>query len=120
MVRGRTAEGVRIVQEDGTPVAADARRAGNLVTKGLGLMFRRSVPGDALVFPFERVATRRLHMVCVPFDIDAVWLVEGGVERVERLSAWTGHGAARADCVVELPAGAADDVSVGDRLRVEG
>ena len=100
-------------------LADDARRAGNIVTKGLGLMFRRSVPGDALVFPFSQAATRRLHMVFVPFDIDAVWLAEGRVERVDRLAAWTGRGAARADCVVEMPAGAADEVAVGDRLRVE-
>jgi hypothetical protein len=38
------------------------------------------------------------------------------VTAVKRLSAWTGHGRARADTVYELPAGAADDVRVGDRV----
>jgi uncharacterized membrane protein (UPF0127 family) len=80
-------------------------------------MFRRSVPGDyALVFPFRRAATRGLHMVFVPFALDAVWTVDGEVTAVKRLSAWTGHGRARADTVYELPAGAADDVRVGDRV----
>jgi hypothetical protein len=83
-------------------------------------MFRQSIPEEyALVFAFDRVRTRRLHMLCVPFPIDAVWLQEGIVERVERLDAWIGHGAARADTVIEFPAGATEEVAVGDRLLVE-
>lgn len=83
-------------------------------------MFRRSIPdGYALVFPFGRVGTRRLHMAFVPFDIDAVWLVDGDVRRVARLSAWTGLASARADTVIELPAGAAEPVESGDRVAVE-
>jgi uncharacterized membrane protein (UPF0127 family) len=82
-------------------------------------MFRRSVPDDyALAFRFGRPATRRLHMVCVPFDIDAVWTVDGEVRAVERLAAWTGFRGARADTVYELPAGAADGVDAGDTVRL--
>jgi uncharacterized membrane protein (UPF0127 family) len=85
-----------------------------------GLMFRRSIPDDyALVFHFERPARRGLHMVFVPFPIDAVWLVDGEVTRVKRLPAWRGVGRGRADTIVELPAGAADAVGVGDAVRVE-
>ncbi|PSQ43911.1 DUF192 domain-containing protein, partial [Halobacteriales archaeon SW_5_68_122] len=73
-----------------------------------------------LAFPFRRVRRRSLHMVCVPFDIDAVWLVDGEVRQVRRLPAWTGLDWARADTVVELPAGAADGVETGDTVRVEG
>ncbi len=95
--------------------------ADGLLSKGRGLMFRRSIPDDyALVFPFGRERTRGLHMVLVPFDIDAVWLVDGEVRRVARLAAWTGHGRARADTVVELPAGAADGVEAGDAVDIEG
>ena len=80
-------------------------------------MFRRSIPDDyALVFPFRRAATRRLHMLFVPFAIDAVWTVDGAVTGVARLPAWTGHGGARADVVYELPAGAAAAVEEGDRV----
>jgi uncharacterized membrane protein (UPF0127 family) len=57
-------------------------------------------------------------MICVPFDIDAVWLVDGEVEAVKRLRAWRGYGRARGDTVVELPAGAADGVDPGDRVAV--
>ncbi|MFB6195905.1 MAG: DUF192 domain-containing protein [Haloplanus sp.] len=101
-------------------LATEARVADSFLEKARGLMFRHSFPGDALVFPFDGVATRTLHMVGVPFDIDAVWLRHGRVERVARLSAWTGLGRAPADTVIELPAGAADGVCEGDAVRVEG
>ena len=68
-------------------LASDVETADSAVARGIGLMFRRSVPEDyALVFPFRRAATRRLHMVCVPFDVDAVWTVDGEVTTVTRLS----------------------------------
>ena len=41
-----------------------------------------------------------------------------GVVKVETLHPWRGLGAARADTVIEFPAGAAADVEVGDRVRV--
>ncbi len=82
-----------------------------------GLMFRRSIPDDyALVFPFEEVGTRWLHMLFVPFAIDAIWIVDGEVTRVKRLAPFVGLGRGEADTVVELPAGAADGVAVGDEV----
>jgi uncharacterized membrane protein (UPF0127 family) len=114
---------VRLVHESGRtaqPLATDVDIADGIVSQGLGLMFRRSISeGYALVFPFSGVSKRSLHMVFVPFDIDALWLVEGRVRAKKRLSAWTGYGRAEADTVVELPAGAADAVSVGDTVRIE-
>jgi uncharacterized membrane protein (UPF0127 family) len=114
---------VRVVHDsDGTErtIATDVSVADGIVSKGLGLMFRRSVPeGYALVFEFSGGSKRGLHMLCVPFDIDAVWLVDGEVQAVERLGAWTGRGRALADTVIELPAGAADGVAPGDTVRVE-
>ena len=101
-------------------VAERVERADSWFVKGRGLMFRRTIPEEyALVFGFDREATRRLHMVCVPFPIDAIWLREGIVERTECLSAWIGHGAARADTVIEFPAGATEGIEVGDRLAIE-
>jgi hypothetical protein len=111
---------VRVVHEGagGTRVlAGEVAVADSLFARGRGLMFRRSVPENyALVFPFGRAGTRRLHMLFVPFAVDAVWTVDGTVTAAERLPAWTGYGAARADVVYELPAGAAGDVAVGDRV----
>jgi uncharacterized membrane protein (UPF0127 family) len=104
---------------DARTLATDIEVADGLFARGLGLMFRRSIEeGYALVFPFSRVGTRGLHMVCVPFDIDALWLVDGRIEAVKRLRAWRGYGRARADTVIELPAGAADGVEPGDTVSV--
>ena len=101
-------------------LAENADRAEGLFAQGIGLMFRRSIPEEyALVFPFSGVSTRGLHMLFVPFDIDAIWLVDGEVRAKARLSAWTGRGRAEADTVIELPAGAADGVSEGDTVRVQ-
>ncbi|WP_412781624.1 DUF192 domain-containing protein, partial [Aeromonas diversa] len=76
-------------------------------------MFRRELPEDhALVFEFGTPVTRSLHMLCVPFAIDAVWLVESEVTHTARLDAWIGFGRGRADTICELPAGAAEGVRI--------
>lgn len=101
-------------------LASDVEVTDSFLRKGLGLMFRRSVPeGYALLFRFDRQARRGLHMVFVPFAVDVVWLCDGIVQQVCTLRPWLGHGRAVADTVVELPAGAADGVEAGDRVVVE-
>ena len=93
--------------------------ADSLLSQMRGLMFRRSIPTDyALVFRFDEVDVRDVHMLFVPFPIDVLWVVDGSVVRIEELSPWTGLAKERADMLVELPAGAADDVSVGDYVRL--
>jgi uncharacterized membrane protein (UPF0127 family) len=100
-------------------LAEDVEVVDTFLSKARGLMFRRSIPDDyAMVFRFEAAEERDLHMVFVPFDIDALWLVDGEVVAKKRLRAWLGRGAAEADTVVELPAGSADDVAVGDEVRL--
>uniref|UniRef100_UPI00366DA97B DUF192 domain-containing protein n=1 Tax=Cryptosporangium minutisporangium TaxID=113569 RepID=UPI00366DA97B len=84
------------------------------------LMFRRSFSDDsALVFRFDGASTRDVHMLFVFFPIDAVWVVDGEVQRVERLRPWPGLARAEADMLVELPAGTANDIEPGDRLFIE-
>jgi uncharacterized membrane protein (UPF0127 family) len=101
-------------------LATDVDVAASTVARARGLMFRRSIPDDyALVFEFDGAAARDVHMLFVPFPIDAIWLVDGTVTHVKRLRSWVGLGRARADTLLELPAGAADDVAVGDGMRVE-
>ncbi|WP_254764340.1 DUF192 domain-containing protein [Natrinema marinum] len=101
-------------------VATNVDLADSLVSQARGLMFRRSIPDDyALAFRFDSAAVRDLHMLFVCFPIDAVWVVDGVVERVERLRPWRSFARARADLIVELPAGAAADVEPGDRLKLE-
>ncbi|MFC4542365.1 DUF192 domain-containing protein [Halosolutus amylolyticus] len=94
--------------------------ADSLWSQTRGLMFRRSLPDEyALVFEFGTARTRDVHMLFVPFPIDAVWIVDDEVRRVERLRPWRGFAREAADRIVELPAGAAANVETGDRLRLE-
>ncbi|WP_222918587.1 DUF192 domain-containing protein [Natrinema sp. SYSU A 869] len=109
---------------DGTDrdvLAMTVELADSIVSQARGLMFRRSVPDDyALAFRFDSTKTRDLHMLFVFFPIDAVWVVDGIVQRVERLRPWRGFARETADLIVELPAGTAADVEPGDRLIFEG
>lgn len=98
-------------------LATNVDVADSLVSQARGLMFRRSLPDDyALAFRFGSTKTRDLHMLFVFFPIDAVWVVDGVVQRVERLRPWRSFARDRADLILELPAGAAVDVESGDRL----
>lgn len=101
-------------------LASDVDVADSILGKTRGLMFRTGVPaGYAMVFEFGRAKPRTFHMLFVPFSIDVVWLVEEEVTAVSRLRPWIGLGRATGDTVIELPAGAADDVEPGDVLAVE-
>jgi hypothetical protein len=115
---------VHLVHErDGTEstLATRVDVADSVFSQARGLMFRRSIPEDyALAFPFTSTKSRDLHMVFVPFDIDAVWTVDGRVTHVKRLAAWSGRGKAAADAIFELPAGAAAGVEPGDRVHLSG
>ncbi|WP_142985255.1 DUF192 domain-containing protein [Halorubrum cibi] len=107
------------VNRDARTLARDVDVARSRLAQARGLMFRRSIPDDyALVFPFGESETRWLHMLFVPFAIDAVWIVDGEVTKVKRLAPFVGLAHGAADTVVELPAGAADGVEVGDGIRL--
>lgn len=114
---------MRVVHDPGGEervLATNVERAEGIVRQGIGLMFRRSIPDDyAMVFPFGSQRKRGLHMLFVPFDVDACWLCDGVVQHVTTMSAWTGHGSAVCDSVIEAPAGTFDGVKDGDRVLVE-
>lgn len=112
---------MRLVHRDlDIVLAGDVEVADSFLARARGLMFRRSMPEDsALVFGFDRPVTRSLHMLFVPFPIDAVWLVESEVTHTARLDAWTGFGRGRADTILELPAGSAEGIRTGDRIEFE-
>lgn len=117
---------MRLVHRSGPPddrrertLASEVEVAETPVSRARGLMFRRSVPDDyGLVFRFDRPETRWLHMLFVPFAIDAIWLTGPEVVRVERLRPFLGLAGATADTVIELPAGAAADVEPGDTIEL--
>lgn len=115
-------EVVRLVHEtEGTQstLATDIRLADSPLARMRGLMLRPPLAaGEALVFRFDGVGTRRIHGLFVAAAFDVVWVADGTVEAVATLSPWVGYGRGRADLVAELPAGAAEDVAVGDELRL--
>lgn len=105
---------------DGPVLASRVEVAETLSAQIRGLAFR-DVPEDfALVFEFGRAGYRSIHMLFVREPLDVVWLRENAVVKRSTLTPWTGLGLARADRVVELPAGAADGVEPGDSLCLEG
>ncbi|WP_255190743.1 DUF192 domain-containing protein [Natronobeatus ordinarius] len=105
---------------DAEVLASEVDTADSILAQTRGLMFRRSIPDDyALAFRFRRAKTRDVHMLFVPFSIDVVWIVDDRVRRIERLRPWIGYAREKCDLLVELPAGAADGLSVGDELVLE-
>jgi len=119
---------VRLVHRRGPPddlsfdeqlIATNIEIADTFITQARGLMFRRSIPDDyALVFQFDEPDVRDLHMVFVPFAIDAVWLVGTEVVAVKRLRPWVGLGRGTAETILELPAGAAENIEPGDTVEL--
>ncbi|MEF8812763.1 MAG: DUF192 domain-containing protein [Halovenus sp.] len=110
-------------------LATDVEVADSALSQARGLMFRSGVPEDyALVLevggggllPFSGGPSRQIvHMLFVRFPIDVVWLVDDEVTKVARLRPWRSVRLGTADRILELPAGAAADVSAGDTVRVE-
>ena len=100
-------------------LASDVERADSWLARARGLMFRSEVPEDyALVFPFDGAKRRGIHTAFVRVPIDAVWLADGTVTRVETLAPWRSVAVAEADAVVELAAGGAAGLHEGDAVRV--
>ncbi len=119
MVHTEDEEGV-IRTEDGDVVAREYGVADSFVTRALGVMFRRSFPGDALVFVFSRERRVGIHMLFVFFPIDVLFLDEDGVVVSKKtLRPWLGYASARASTVIEMPADASEGVEEGDRLIIE-
>jgi len=97
-------------------LASEIEIADSFLQQARGLMFRRSLGDDsALVFQFDSEAKRDVHMLFVPFAIDALWVVDNEVVATKRLRPWIGAGA---DTLIEVPAGTADEVAVGDRVAL--
>jgi len=100
-------------------LASEIEIADSFLQQARGLMFRRSLGDDsALVFQFDSEAKRDVHMLFVPFAIDALWVVDNEVVATKRLRPWIGLGRAGADTLIEVPAGTADEVAVGDRVAL--
>lgn len=111
-----------LLHDDGTgsePIATELRLADTPLQRMRGLMFRPPLDaGEAMVFRFGAVRTRRIHAVFVRAAFDVVWVVDDRVTSVTTLRPWVGFGSAAADLVVELPPGAADPITEDDRVAL--
>jgi hypothetical protein len=107
-------------QQNQHELASEIVVADSTLAKTRGLMFTSGVlEHHALRLDWSHSEPRLLHMLAVPAPIDAIWCDgDDRVTQCKRLSAIIGVGRARARTVYELPAGAASDVAVGDRVRV--
>lgn len=98
-------------------VASSVEIADTFFQKATGLMGKTSVPEDyALVFQFDQPRSRTIHMIGVRTPIDVLWVSENEVTACQTLQPWTGLGRARADTVIELQAGKAREIAVGDHV----
>jgi Uncharacterized conserved protein len=106
-------------------LATEVAVADSMLARARGLMFRSSVPEEfALVMEmgdglFGRPARQGVHTLFVRFPIDVVWLVDDEVQQVSRMRPWRSLVSARADRILELPAGNAEGVDTGETVRVE-
>ncbi len=101
-------------------LADDVSVADGPTVKMLGRMGRPPLePGQAMAFRFREPAPRRVHTFFVRGGLDVIWIVRERVTATATLSPWRLGSRHRADTIVELPAGTADNVSVDDRIRLD-
>lgn len=110
-------------------LASTVEMADSTLSHAMGLRFRGSLPEDyAYVMdvggknplPFVSGPTRNVvDMLFMRVPLDIVWLRDDEVVKTKRMHPWRSFGVAKADTIIELPAGGAEGVSVGDTVRVE-
>jgi len=117
--------------ESGGPrvLASTVETADSSLSHAMGLRFRGSLPEDyAYVMdvggknpmPFVSGPTRNVvDMFFMRLPLDIVWLRDDEVVKTKRMHPWRSFGIAKADTIIEFPAGAAEGVEVGDTVRIE-
>lgn len=109
---------MKTVRADGKLLVEDLRVANNVVARTRGLMLAKPLrPGQGL----EIRPCNSIHMMFMRSRIDAVFFDADGVvvKVAHRLPTWVGiaFGGRKAKGVLELPPGAAHDVSPGAQLE---
>lgn len=110
-------------------IATEVEIADSALAQSKGLMFRSSIPDDFALslevgggglLPIPRGPARQIvHMLFVQMSLDVVWLVDDQVTKVATMRPWRSIGVAKADRILELPAGNAAGVEPGDTVRIE-
>ena len=82
-----------VLMHNGTQLANEVSYAKNIFSQMLGLMLQKSIPQDfALIFVFKRPGTVGIHMLCMRFPIDVIFLdEEKKILGTATLKPWTGH-----------------------------
>ncbi len=105
---------------DSTVLADRVRIADGFVSRTVGLMGRKPLqPGEAMLFRFRRSGKRQIHTMFVRAPIDVIWIEAERVTGIETFEPWSLGATNPADTVVELPAGEAAAVAVGDVVRAD-
>jgi uncharacterized membrane protein (UPF0127 family) len=109
----------KITTERGRVVARDVRWARTALRRSKGLLGEPKLqPGEALVFePGRQVHTFGMHY---PIDVvfcDRDWVIVHVARAMPPMR--VGRWVRKARYAIELPDGAAADLGVGDRLRVD-
>lgn len=111
-----------ILKPSGEYVATSTEFACSVFRQALGLMFRQHIPEDyALVFVMDRNKKVSLHMLFVPFAIDAIFLDEDKkIVKISELRPWTGlcSSGTKVKYIIETAKGTAKKagLEVGDTL----
>jgi uncharacterized membrane protein (UPF0127 family) len=114
---------------DSRTLATEVAVAESLLDQAMGLRFRPDLPedyayvmevggGESRLPLVGGPATNLVDMFFMRVPLDIVWLIDEEVVAVQRMQPWRSLALETADTIVELPAGTADDVAVGDRLRL--
>lgn len=109
-----------LIERSGDVLVRSVEFADSIMTRFCGLMFRKSLPaeGGLWLSPCSSI-----HMMFMRFTIDVVWLDNDS--KVLKTSAgvlpWIGMASCYgAKVALELPAGRAQSVQVGDQLIRQG
>lgn len=106
----------RLLLETDTHAIA-ARELTGILEQVRGCMGFRSPPEQPIVWRYDDAGHRSIHMLGVPFALEAAFAREGRVVAIEELRPWIGLAAADADMVIEYPPGS-QELAVGDSVSV--
>lgn len=105
-----------VIERNGAVLVDDLERAVTPLGRALGLMFRSSLEETSGLW---LEPCNSIHMLFMRFPIDVVWLDSKNVviKVSSNVRAWIGMAACwSARVALELPAGRARDVKLGDRI----
>ncbi len=109
-----------MLKVNGKKLVKDIEYCRSHMSKAFGLMFRRKLRDKALVFVFDKPQYVPLHMMFVFQKIDVLFLDEKKkvVELWKNFLPFAMRSPFRkAKYVIELPAGTADKVNLGDSIN---